>query len=177
MTNTKLTYEDLASKVEYQQQYIEQLQHMIAEFRRNRFGVKSEKFDNPFQKNLEFDDHNKPLENATEEEITVPAHKRKMKSKSNKELPKRIVIIPVEDSDKQCACGGKKTVIRYEITERLHYQPATFEIVEERREVVACQNDCEQSITTAAAPKRILPKVPVTNSLLAHIIVSKFDDR
>ena len=175
----KLTYEDLESKVEYQQQYIEQLQHMVAEFRRNRFGVKSEKFDNPLQKHLEFDDPDKPLENSldVEEEITVPAHKRKKKSKSNKELPKRIVIIPVEECDKQCACGEKKTVIRYEISERLHYQPAAFEIIEEQREVVACQNDCEQSITTAAAPKRILPKVPVTNSLLAHIIVSKCDDR
>ena len=99
---------------------------MIAEFRRNRFCVKSEKFDNPFQKHLEFENHNRPLENATEEEITVPAHKRKMNSKSNKELPKRIVIIPVEDSDKQCAYGEKKTVIRYEITESLHYQRATF---------------------------------------------------
>ena len=42
---------------------------------------------------------------------------------------------------------------------------------------MACKNDCEQSITTASVPRTILPKVPVTESLLAHIIVSKFDDR
>ena len=77
--NTKLSYEDLASKVEYLQHYVEQLQHMIAAFKRNRFGAKSEKFENPFQQHLDFDDHNKPLETSpeVEEEITVPAHKRK----------------------------------------------------------------------------------------------------
>lgn len=42
---------------------------------------------------------------------------------------------------------------------------------------MACKNDCEQPIITASAPPTILPKVPVTESLLAHIIVSKFDDR
>ena len=85
--------------------------------------------------------------------------------------------MPVGEKDKQCACGNKKTLIRYEVTEKLDYQSATFGIVEQRREVVACKNDCEQSIITASVPPTILPKVPVTESLLAHIIVSKFDDR
>ena len=83
----------------------------------------------------------------------------------------------LKKNDKQCACGNEKTLIRYEVTEKLDYRPATFEIVEQRREVVACKNDCEQSIITASVPPTILPKVPVTESLLAHITVYKFDDR
>ena len=37
--------------------------------------------------------------------------------------------------------------------------------------------ECEKSVVMACAPKRILPKVPVTEDLLAHVILSKFDDR
>ena len=180
-----LSYEDLEtkielqdSKLEYQDQYIEQLQHMIADLRRHRFGAKSERFEHPAQGKLELDNGStiQPLEEAFDE-TTIPAHKRKKRSKSNKELPRRIVIVPVEEKDKQCACGNEKSLIRYEVTEKLDYRPATFEIVEQRREVVACKNDCEHSIITASVPPTILPKVPVTESLLAHIIVSKFDDR
>ena len=180
-----LSYEDLEtkielldSKLEYQNQYIEQLQNIIADLRRHRFGTKSERFEHPAQGKLELD--NSPLTQQTPEafdETTIPAHKRRKRTKSHKELPRRIVIIPVEEKDKQCACGNEKTLIRYEVTEKLDYRPATFEIVEQRREVVACKNDCEQSIITASVPPIILPKVPVTESLLAHIIVSKFDDR
>ena len=97
--------------------------------------------------------------------------------KSNKVLPRRIVIIPVDEKDKQCGCGKEKTLIRYEIKEKLDYKPATFEIVEEKREVLGCPVKCEKSVVTACAPKRILPKVPVTEDLLAHVILSKFDDR
>ena len=42
---------------------------------------------------------------------------------------------------------------------------------------MACKNDCEKSIIIAGLPPTILPKVPVTQSLLAHIIISKFYDR
>ena len=173
-----LSYEDLETKIEYQDQYIEQLQHMIADLRRNRFGVKSERFEHPSQGKLELD-NNQLIQQSPEafDETTVPSHKRKKRSKSNKELPRRIVIVPVEEKDKQCACGNEKSLIRYEVTEKLDYRPATFEIVEQRREVMACKYDCEQSIITASVPPTILPKVPVTESLLAHIIVSKFDDR
>ena len=161
-----LSYEDLEtkielldSKLEYQDQYIEQLQHIIADLRCHRFGSKSDRFEHPAQGKLELD--NNPLAQQTPEafvETTISAHKRRKRSKSNKELPRRIVIIPVEEKDKQCACGNEKTLIRYEVTEKLDYRPATFEIVEQRREVVACKNDCEQSIITACVPPDNLTK-------------------
>ena len=141
----------LTKKVEYQEQYIDQLQHMLLEARRHRFGVKSEKFDNQFQDRFDFGENNAECQKAPEEppETLVPEHKRKKKSKSNKVLPRRIVIVPVDEKDKQCACGKEKSVICYAITEKPDYQPATFEIVEERREVLACPHECEKSMVTA----------------------------
>ena len=40
----------------------------------------------------------------------------------------------------------EKTLIRYEIKEKLDYKPATFEIVEEKREVLGCPVKCEKSV-------------------------------
>ena len=39
----------------------------------------------------------------------------------------------------------EKTLIRYEIKGKLGYKPATFEMVEERREVLGCPVKCEKS--------------------------------
>ena len=50
----QLSYKDLERKIEYQDMYIEQLHHVIAGLKRNRFGKKSEGFENPFQALLPF---------------------------------------------------------------------------------------------------------------------------
>ena len=56
----------------------------------------------------------------------------------------------------------EKTLIRHEINENLDYKPATFEMAEEEREVLGCPVKYEKSVVMACEPKRILPKVPVT---------------
>ena len=106
-----------------------------------------------------------------------PAHTRKKKKKINKEVPRRIVIIPLPDADKICSCGACKNIIRHETKEMLHYQAAVFEIVEQRREVAACPKGCDGSIITAPAPLQILPKIKATEELLSFLVVSKLDDR
>lgn len=68
-------------------------------------------------------------------------------------------------------------MIRYETKELLHYQPCVIEIVEQRREVVACQKGCDNQIVTAPAPKQILPKTKATEAFLSFLVVSKLDDR
>ena len=81
-----LSYEDLEtkielldSKLEYQDQYIEQLKHIIADLRRHRFGTKSERFEHPAQGKLELD--NNPLTQETPEafdETTTTQAKMKL---------------------------------------------------------------------------------------------------
>jgi len=168
---------------QYAQAY-DSLQRQVKELLRNRFGKKSERFVDPenHQNNLFDADDKFALAEAagdliTEDEITIPAHTRSKKKKSNKELPRRIVIIPLSDEDKQCSCGACKTVIRYETKEMIDYQPAVFEIVEQRREVAACPEGCDSSIMTAPAPLHILPKTKATEEFLSFLVVSKLDDR
>ena len=192
MKNAKEIIETYANKVQYLEselntyqkrceqyaQAYDNLQHQIKELLRNRFGKKSERFIDDSQ--ISLFDTNSPIENIPqndEAEIEVPAHRRKSKKKSNKDLPRRIEIIPVSETDKQCACGCTKTVIRYETKEIVHFQPAEFYIIEQKREVVACSNGCDAAMITAPAPKHILPKIKASEEFLAFLIISKMEDR
>jgi transposase len=102
---------------------------------------------------------------------------RKKKNKIEKNIPVRIEIIPVPPEQKFCACGKCKTVIRYETKQMLHHQQEIHEIIEQRREVVACEGGCDGQITTAPAPLQVLPKAKATEEFLSFLIVSKLDDR
>lgn len=174
----------LQARCEQYAQAYDSLKNQIIEMRRHRFGKRSERYIDPENPQLSlFADENGTFAQAdaageqTEETTPVAAHTRKKKTTAEKELPRRIEIIPVSDEDKQCACGACKSVIRYETKELLHYQPCVIEIVEQRREVVACLKGCENQIVTAPAPKQILPKTKATEAFLSFLVVSKLDDR
>jgi transposase len=175
---------DLANKrCEQFSQAYDALTHQLRELLRHRFGKKSERFIDPEhpQQDL-FQDLKKTFSdaeaegNAIEEGTTIPEPKRK-KSKTKKELPRRVVIIPLTEEAKKCACGKDKKIIRYETKEMLHYVPAIFEIIEQRREIAACADGCDGEIVTAPAPLHVLPKIKATEEFLAFLPVSKLDDR
>ena len=170
----------LRKQLEQYQQAYERLQSQVSELLRHRFGRRSERDIDPNSPQLDFlldwqviaDVAPQPAE-----EITVPSHTRRKKAKKDtSQYPRVIEVISVADEDKLCDCGCEKTVIRYETKELFDYVPAVFRIIEQRREVVACPKGCS-SIQTAPAPLHVLPKIKATESLLAHIVVSKFHDR
>jgi transposase len=169
---------------QYAQAY-DSLKDQILELRRHRFGKRSERYIDPENPQLSlFQDNHKLFssmdalgEQAAEDTTEVAAHKRTKKKKSEKELPRRIEIIPLSDEERQCTCGSCKTVIRYETKELLHYQPCIIEIVEQRREVAVCLKGCDHAMVTALAPKQILPKIKATEEFLSFLVVSKLDDR
>jgi len=174
----------LQARCEQYAQAYDSLKNQIIEMRRHRFGKRSERYIDPENPQLSlFPEDNEIFAQAeasgeqTEEITPVAAHIRKKKTKTEKDLPRRIEIIPVSDEDKQCACGACKTVIRYETKELLNYQPCVIEIIEQRREVVACLKGCENQIVTAPAPKQALPKTKATEEFLSFLVVSKLDDR
>lgn len=183
-------------RCEQYQAACEHLQHELNELRRYRFGKRSEKqCDGPdgLQGSLFDDDGFKGLSNppASPDPIVPepqtpidpkasddsPPPKNKQK-RTKKEPDRRIEIIPLSEEQKHCSCCGKlKSVIRYETKELLNYQPAVFEIIEQRREVATCSNGCDGQMATAPTPKHVLPKAKVTEAFLAFLIVSKFEDR
>jgi transposase len=169
------------------EQYAEAYDSLLAqikELQRYRFGKKSERYIDPEhpQLNLFDNDQNKfstadAAGKIIADDIEVAAYARKKKNKSEKNIPVRVEIIPVADEHKQCSCGKCKQVIRYETKRMVHYQKAINEVIEQRREVVACVDGCNGEIITALAPLLVLPKVKATEEFLAFLIVSKLDDR
>jgi len=165
----------------------QRLLYSFKQLQRNRFGRKSERFvdeNNPqvdlfaalVADDFALDENDNEEEKEESNVINIAAYKRR-KKKNHKfppNLPRREVIIKAED--RICSCGKEKKLIRYEITELLNYLPEVFEVIEQKREVLACSCGCG-SIATATLPKRVLPKVKITESTLAHIIVNKLDDR
>jgi len=176
----------LKSRLEQYAEAYDTLQQQVKDLLRHRFGSKSERFidlDNPqqemFANNKDLQSELEALKKAEDEQTTeVSSHRRKKKRNlSDLNIPVRVEIIPVSDEDKVCVCGETKTVIRYEKKTMLHYQPAVYELIEQRREVVACSKGCDNSIITAPAPLHILPKAKVTEEFLSFLIVSKMEDR
>ncbi len=178
--NLKQQQHHLEKSLEQYQQAYERLQQQVNELLRHRFGQRSERDLDPNHPQIDFLADEKTRKKATvplENEVEVPAHKRRKKQKNNtSQYPRVIEIIPVDEADKICSCGNEKTVIRYETKELFDYVPAIHRIIEQRREVVACAKGC-CSIQTAPAPLQVLPKIKATESLLAHIVVSKFHHR
>ena len=168
--------------------YIQEYDRVIEAFKqaqRARFGSKSERFvdDQPGNEQLSlFDDSSQknipaPKDDANVEHITYTRKKKGSKKPDLSKIPVREVIIPISAEDKVCSCGNTKEVIRYEKKSKLNYAPAVFEIIIEKREVVACRKGCVNCLVTAKAPERVLPKSKATESLLAYIAVSKVLDR
>ena len=147
---------------------------IINDLKRYRFGKRSEAYHHPDQQQFDFLQDVEPAKVIEAESVTIEKHARKKNKKKQPKLPTKVVII---EADQQCGCGQDKEVIRYAVSKRIHFQPEVYEIIEEHREVVACKQHCHGSTQTAKAPKRFLPKTGVTETFIANIIVSKFDDR
>ena len=171
------SYDDLSERVTYLEGYVEHLQHVIQGANRQRFGQKSEAFPDSSNLLFPFMEGAEPSKKALDPIVDVDEPKPKKKPKKNSSLPVEVIIIPVSDEDKLCACGLEKAVIRHEISKRIHYIPAVYKIIEEHREVVACTAQCLGAMITAPAPKRMLPNIGITEDFLAHMIIAKMDDR
>ena len=165
------------------------LEAQVEQLKRALFGQRSERYIEPDQKQMDLfmadeQQGKSGSENSDDEEdpepnvIQIEAYQRNRKRQAVlKSLVKREVVIQIPEADRYCSCGCQKKLIRYETSDKFNYIPAVLEQLIEKREVLACPRGCAQSIQTAAAPVTALPKIGATEELLAHLIVSKVQDR
>jgi transposase len=166
---------------------MDQLKQML----RHRFGQKSERYIDPNNPQLTLiegviEEPLSDIDGPEQDDPELPDNVVDIKTKKQRKkkqqgfadhLPRTEVVIAVNEHDKTCQCGCQKSVINHQRHERLNYIPPVYEIIVELREVVACPKGCRGEMVTAEKPRHILPKAKVTESVLAHIIVSKLDDR
>jgi transposase len=91
------------------------------------------------------------------------------------DIQRDVVEYDLPNHLRNCHCGADMPVIGYSSNDVIHYTPESFSIIEERFLKRAC--GCKECIRTALVPKRVLPRVMVTNELLAQIVISKCLDR
>lgn len=91
-------------------------------------------------------------------------------------LPRVEVVHDLAEAEKFCTHDGAALVrIGEEISEQLHFIPATMEVLKHIRFKYGCRC-CRQSVKIAPVPAHILPKSKASPSLLAHIVTAKYVD-
>jgi len=118
-----------------------------------------------------------------EEEIKIPAHKRKKRGRKPipENLPRIEVIHDVDEAEKICECGCLKERIGEEESEQLDIIPAQIQVIKHIRPKYACKN-CEgvesegPTVAIAPMPEQVIPKCLGTSGLIAYVLIAKFVD-
>ena len=163
---------------------IDQLRWKLNKAIHDLFGKRSEKQADILQGCL-FDEDAGPVceestaENATvaSDDITVLEHKRKKTGRPA--LPKELLRITktydLTEEEKRCSCGCELVKIGEKTKEQLEFIPAQVRVIEHVRYQYACRG-CVDTMKLAAMPNQPIPKSIASPGLLAHVLVSKFQD-
>ena len=167
--------------------HIEKLKAQLAKRRREKFGKSSEKLDREIeQTELLLGDLEESVA-ADREKIESKARSKglgtKDRSASERSPAQRGTFPPhlpreTIEHDAACvcpACGSKRlTLIGTDEREVIEYVPSHFKVIIHSRPKVSCR-DCEK-ITQAPMPSMPIVRGMAGPSLLAHVMVSRFDD-
>lgn len=160
---------------------IEKLRFQLARFKRAQFGQSSEKVERTIAQlelaieTLEEDDAQRIAAEPAVAEVIADAVEQSRKP-ARRPLPDHL---PREEIIHQGACscpqcGGALRKIGTDVTETLDYVPGRFKVVRHVREAFSCRA-CE-TVVQAPAPFYPISRGRAGAGLLAHIVVSKFDD-
>jgi transposase len=166
------TYSDL----KFNEREVVRLNENLRLLKRHVYGPRKERWLNETQLDL-FNEAEVLVAKAKEEEISVPAHKRRRGKRRPlpKDLPREIVVLDLPESEKVAADGSPLRQMGKEISEKLISVPAQLKIVEYHR---LKYGGAEGKDTVKIAPPipSIIPKGIATPSLLATIITDKYGD-
>jgi len=160
---------------------IAKLKFQLARYRRAEFGRSSEKLEREVEQlelaieTLEIDQAER-LAMASPAAATVVASAVEAQKPARRPLPDHL---PREDvvhlAGHACpSCGGALRRIGEDITETLDYVPGRFKVVRHIREKLSCRA-CE-TVVAAPPPDHAIARGRAGAGLLAHIVVSKYDD-
>lgn len=181
----KMVIETQASRIREQEETIKELRLMVdelrslkanleetlEEFRRQFFGVKSEK--------------TSPKAASKGETKTVPvkAHSRQRKPKATRDelyanLPIREIICPVRESERFCDwCNAEMVAITSRfVREEIRITPAQVERIHYMQEVLICpecHKDHDGSFKAGEVPKALIPHSPASASAVAYVMFHK----
>ena len=161
------------------QDRIDQLEKLVADFKRSLFGARSEKTD-PEQYELSLEDIETAMAavRAEDDAVDPPASRPSKPRNTNRgSLPKHLPRIEevIAPDRMTCGCGAKRHVIGEDTSERLDIVPAQFRVIVTRRPKYACRS-CTNGVVQAPAPARLISGGMPTEATVAHVLVSKYAD-
>ena len=173
--NQEETIKELRTMIDELRSLKANLEETLEEFRRQFFGVKSEKT-SPVVEDTQADAEKK-------ESIQVKSYARERKSKATRDelygnLPVKEIICPVSDSERFCDwCNAemipmKPTFVREEI----RITPAVVERIRYMQEVLICpecKKDQDGSFKKGTVPGALIPHSPASASAVAFVMFSK----
>ncbi|MGH7948171.1 MAG: IS66 family transposase [Candidatus Binataceae bacterium] len=163
----------LCSALGESQAQFESLKQQVLNLRRAHFGQSAER--TMAQPELFTEPVTVPVPPVVTETITYERAKA-----GRPALPKDLARVRMEhdlpEADKACTCcGGDLERIGEETSEQLDYIPAQLQVITHARAKYACR--CGSSaVKTAELPAQPLPKSNASANLLAHVLVSKYQD-
>ena len=187
ITHLKTIIDMQASRIKEQEETIHELREMVAElrslkanleetieeFRRQFFGVKSEKTSS----------ESKDDSQTEKKSVTVKEHKRERKPKATREelyanLPITEIICPVKDEDRYCDwCNAEMVPVTSKfVREEICITPAKIERIHYLQEVLICpecHKDQDGSFKAGVVPKSLFLHSPASASAVAYVIFDK----
>jgi transposase len=160
---------------------IAKLRFQLARYRRAEFGRSSEKWEREADQ-LELAIETLEADQAERIAAASPVVAAAIEAAVEGQKPARRPLpehLPREEviHAAPCACpscGGALRRIGEEITETLDYVPGRFKVIRHVREKLSCRA-CD-TVVVAPAPDHAIARGRVGAGLLAHIVVSKYDD-
>lgn len=168
-------------EIEQQRQHIAALEEQIKLWLARRFAPASEKL--PADQLALFNEAEREAgaeEQASGEAdtLTVPEHTRARPGRRPlpEALPRVEVLHDLSDAERACphGCGAMRR-IGEEVSEQLDLIPAKVQVLRHVRVKYACPA-CAEGVHTAPLPPQPIPKSNASPGLLAHIVVSKYQD-
>jgi transposase len=174
-----------AREATFKQALIDKLTHEVANLRRLKYAVTSEKFCagmSAEQKSLIEETLDSDIAQLTAELEQADADAQCAKDKKAKQHPRREPLpahlprrdVHHEPQNTACACGCAMKRIGQDIAERLDYEPGVFTVERHVRGKWACAH-C-QKLVQAPVPAHVIDKGIPTAGLLAQVLVAKFLD-
>lgn len=165
-------------KASSEQEGRERLERLLQELRRALYGRRSEKIDAD-QLQLALEDIETAIAIIDAEgdaKARTEERPRRKRDTNRGSLPLHLprVEVTVEPETTACACGTAMHVIGEDVSERLDIIPAQFRVLVTRRPRYACRS-CE-NIVQATAPARLVEGGIPTETMVAHVLVSKYAD-
>jgi transposase len=180
----KSTDQEMKNLIEALLQHSLKLEHKIIMFERYIYGRRSEKFIDPNQPSLGFDEveaceeeiSDEVLEESPDKSPSENKKKRRPQLQIPESIPREVITHEIPESERLCECCSKiKCEIGEEVVEKLHIIPATLLVKKHIYKKYACQNKvCEQVPVQAPREPVAIPKIKASEDLLAFIAEQKY---